>query len=147
MDLAILGLDESINQFNELIKRNTTLLSIIYMVKDEPENLRASLESTKGLADFAEIIVCDTGEPDFNSEILNIANEFGARQIWYRFTNFSEVRNYLIDCAYGKWILFVDADETIICPDINLFKTMLEETPGSCLAQQIAITRDRKSVV
>ena len=82
-------------------------LSVCYMVKNEAANLSVSLKSIKDTAD--EIIVVDTGSTD---DTKKIAASFGTKIFDFPWCDdFSAPRNYAIERARGKWILFLDADE------------------------------------
>jgi Tfp pilus assembly protein PilF len=79
------------------------------IVRDEAENLPAALWSVKRIAD--EIVVVDTGSTDGTPEI---AASLGARVLHHAWTDdFAEARNVSIGAADGKWILYLDADETV----------------------------------
>jgi glycosyltransferase involved in cell wall biosynthesis len=85
-------------------------LTLCMIVRNEERNLQACLDSVKGVA--GEIIVVDTGSTDRTPVI---AAENGAEVIPYDFTfvDFSAARNQSIARATGKWILVLDADETL----------------------------------
>jgi glycosyltransferase involved in cell wall biosynthesis len=85
-------------------------LSLCMIVKDEERNLPRCLDSVRGLA--GECIVVDTGSTD---RTPSIAAGFGAEVIPYDFkpVNFATARNHAIARACGRWILMLDADETL----------------------------------
>jgi glycosyltransferase involved in cell wall biosynthesis len=80
------------------------------IVKNEERNLRRCLDSVEGLA--GECIVVDTGSTDGTP---GIAARCGAKVIPFDFTkvDFAAARNHAIAHANGKWILMLDADETL----------------------------------
>jgi glycosyltransferase involved in cell wall biosynthesis len=85
------------------------------IVKNEAQNLPRCLESVRGLAGESivpEMILIDTGSTDGTPEI---AARHGARVIPFDFTkaDFAAVRNRAIEHATGRWILVLDADETL----------------------------------
>jgi hypothetical protein len=84
-------------------------LSVCLIVRNEAARLPACLESVRSLA--AEIIVVDTGSTDGTPEV---AREAGARVhaiVWP--DDFSAARNASLELATGRWILVLDADETL----------------------------------
>jgi len=85
-------------------------ISLCMIVKNEALNLPRCLESVRGLA--GEVIVIDTGSTDGTPEI---AARHGAQAIPFDFTtpDFAAARNRAIDHATGRWILMLDADETL----------------------------------
>jgi glycosyltransferase involved in cell wall biosynthesis len=99
------------------------------MVKNEERNLPRCLESVRGLA--GELIVVDTGSTD---ETPHIAASYGAEVIPFDFTraDFAAARNCALARASGRWILVLDADETLDrkgAPDIERL-VALDENAG-----------------
>ena len=89
-----------------LVKKNIKLLSLCIITKNEESKLPVCLSTVKNIVD--EIILVDTGSTD---NTLQIANEAGAKIYKKKWkNNFSEIRNYALEKANGKWILFLDAD-------------------------------------
>jgi len=87
------------------------VLSLCMIVKNEERNLPRCLDSVRGLA--GEIIVVDTGSTD---QTPGIAANYGAEVIPFDFTivDFAAARNRALDRASGRWILMLDADETLV---------------------------------
>jgi glycosyltransferase involved in cell wall biosynthesis len=85
-------------------------VSLCMMVKNEAPNLARCLDSVRDLA--GELIVVDTGSTD---ETARIAARYGAEVIPFDFTmvDFAAARNHAIARANGRWILMLDADETL----------------------------------
>ena len=85
-------------------------LSLCMIVKNEERNLPGCLESARSLA--GELIVVDTGSTDATP---SIAAGYGAEVIPFDFTvvDFAAARNLAIARARGRWILMLDADETL----------------------------------
>ena len=85
-------------------------LSLCLIVKNEERNLPRCLASIEGLA--GELILIDTGSTDGTPAI---AAAYGAKVIPFDFTkvDFAAARNCAITSASGRWILMLDADETI----------------------------------
>ena len=88
----------------------TAALSVCMIVKNEERNLPRCLDSVRGLA--GELIVVDTGSTD---ETARIAAGYGAEVIPFdfRFVDFAAARNYALERSSGRWILMLDADETL----------------------------------
>lgn len=88
-------------------------LSACYIVRNEEQNITASLASIKQVVD--EIIVVDTGSTDRTKEL---AGAYGAVIYDYPWQDdFSAPRNFAITKASGDWILFMDADEVLVSPE------------------------------
>jgi glycosyltransferase involved in cell wall biosynthesis len=85
-------------------------LSLCMIVKNEERNLASCLDSVRDLA--GESIVVDTGSTDGTALI---AARYGAQVIPFDFTtvDFAAARNCAIARATGRWILVLDADETL----------------------------------
>ena len=83
-------------------------LSAVILTRNEERNISRCLESV----DFAdETIVIDDNSTDSTT---NIAEDLGAK-VYTRSLNknWGEQRNYGLEKAKGKWVLFLDADEQI----------------------------------
>jgi tetratricopeptide (TPR) repeat protein len=85
-------------------------LSLCMMVRNEERSLARCLDSVRDLA--GELIVVDTGSTDATPLI---AARYGAEVIPFDFTvvDFAAARNCAIARARGRWILMLDADETL----------------------------------
>ncbi len=85
-------------------------LSLCMIVKNEERNLPRCLDSARGLA--GECIVVDTGSTD---RTPSIAAGCGAAVVPFDFkiVDFAAARNHAIARASGRWILMLDADETL----------------------------------
>ena len=85
-------------------------LTLCMIVKDEERNLALCLDSVRGLA--RELIVVDTGSTD---QTPRIAAGYGATVIPFDFStvDFAAARNCAIARASNRWILMLDADETL----------------------------------
>jgi tetratricopeptide (TPR) repeat protein len=85
------------------------LLSLCTIVKNEAKNLPRCLESAREVAD--EMVVVDTGSTD---DTVAVAERYGARVVHFSWCDdFSAARNTAVSHARGKWILALDADETL----------------------------------
>jgi glycosyltransferase involved in cell wall biosynthesis len=85
-------------------------LSLCMIVRNEEASLSRCLDSVRDLA--GELIVVDTGSTDATP---SIAAHYGAEVIPFDFTvvDFAGARNCAIERARGRWILMLDADETL----------------------------------
>ena len=85
-------------------------LSLCMIVRNEERKLQSCLDSVRALAD--EIVIVDTGSTDSTP---HIAAHNGAKVIPFDFTfvDFAAARNQALAHATGKWILVLDADETL----------------------------------
>ena len=86
------------------------LLSAALIVRDEERHLPSCLASLRARVD--EIVIVDTGSVDRSREI---ARGFGARVVDRPWTDdFAAARNASIEASRGEWILYIDADETVV---------------------------------
>lgn len=95
------------------------------IVRDEEEHLAQCLESARSACD--EIIVVDTGSVDGTREI---ALSFGARVFDQPWTgDFSRARNESLRHAQHRWILQLDADESLEREDLDALKRLGQRQP------------------
>lgn len=84
-------------------------LSLCIIVKNEEHSLPKCLSSVKNIVN--EIVVVDTGSTDKTREI---ARKFGAKVYDFQWCDdFSIARNEALKYVTGKWVLVLDADETL----------------------------------
>jgi glycosyltransferase involved in cell wall biosynthesis len=85
-------------------------LSVCLIVKNEERNLSRCLDSVRDLA--GELIVVDTGSTDGTP---GIAARYGAQVFPFDFTvvDFAAARNHALERARGRWVLMLDADESL----------------------------------
>lgn len=84
------------------------------IVKNEEDCIKRCLQSIKDAVD--EIIIVDTGCTD---RTIEICQSFGASIYPFQWNgSFADARNYGIDQASHKWILWLDADEEVDSADI-----------------------------
>jgi tetratricopeptide (TPR) repeat protein len=97
-------------------------LSLCMITKNDEKNLSNCLKALEGVVD--EIIVVDIGSSD---ETIEIAKQAGANvyQIEWK-NNYSEAKNVCLDQAKGRWILFLQANETISSGQLNEMNSLLD---------------------
>lgn len=103
------------------------LLSACLIVKDEESVLPECFESLHRLVD--EVVVYDTGSTDGT---LDICRRAGA-QVYegYWDDDFSRARNAALAECHGEWVLWIDADERFVCPNIPQLRGALATHPGT----------------
>lgn len=84
-------------------------LSAVLIAKDEEADLPGALDSLKGLADEIVVLV----DPATADKTAEIARERGARVVQRVFDDYSRQKQAAVDLSAGKWILSIDADETV----------------------------------
>ena len=90
------------------------LIAVCMIVKNEEDYLPRALADLEGFWD--ELIIVNTGSDD---RTVAIAQEFGATVLHDEFAapgDKGKARNLGIDAATAKWIVVLDADETIAQP-------------------------------
>lgn len=97
-------------------------VSLCMIVRDEERSLPACLDSMRGLAD--ELVIVDTGSRDSTAQI---AADNGAKVIPFDFSrvDFAAARNRSLANATGKWILVLDADETLDRGSITVIENLI----------------------
>jgi len=97
------------------------LLSLCMIVKNEEKHLLNSIQSVTDIVD--EIIIVDTGSTDQTVELAKKYATLVVQIPWNN--NFAEARNISLEEATGKWILVLDADETLYDEDITKLKRLI----------------------
>ncbi|MED1791105.1 glycosyltransferase [Brevibacillus nitrificans] len=91
------------------------------IVKNEEAHLERCLKSLRGKVD--EIVVVDTGSTD---RTVEIASRFNAKIVTFQWTNnFSDARNESLKHATSEWILWIDADEELVCSNKSKLKKII----------------------
>lgn len=91
------------------------------IVKNEAAFLGGCLSSLQGRVD--EVVIVDTGSTD---DTVAIARDHGCKvlhQDWRH--DFSRARNLALDHASNDWILYIDADERLVCPDLQTLGALI----------------------
>jgi len=84
-------------------------LSLCMIVRDNERTIRPCLESIRPWVD--EMVVVDTGS---NDPTPSIAEGYGARVLHFPWCDdFSAARNESLRHAHGKWLFWMDSDDTI----------------------------------
>ncbi len=101
------------------------VLSVSLIVRNVADRLRPTLESIRDIAD--EIFVLDTGSTD---DTKQIALEYTSQVHETKWNDdFSEARNACWPHLKGKWVLWLDAGETLDPADAVALKQQLIESP------------------
>lgn len=96
-------------------------LSLCIVTKNDAACLPACLYAMHGLAD--ETLVVDLGSDD---RTVDLARQSGAAVYQPEWADdFSKIRNVCMDYAAGKWVLFLQADETISREQWSEFRMLL----------------------
>lgn len=95
------------------------------IVRNESAHIGECLQSLQGLVD--DVVVVDTGSEDRTKDI---AASYDARIFEFPWDDdFSAARNFAIDQARGRWILYIDADERLRPYDRSNLEVLLGD-PG-----------------
>ena len=98
----------------------------LYIVKNEEDTIRRSMESIRDVCD--EIIVVDTGSVD---RTVKVVQELGAEVHHFQWVNdFSKARNFALSKAKGDLVIFIDADEWFPEPLNGEDRAYLEQLAG-----------------
>jgi GT2 family glycosyltransferase/tetratricopeptide (TPR) repeat protein len=97
-------------------------VSACLITKDEEANIASCLASLEGFVD--EVVVYDTGSTD---NTIGLARDLGATVIeGYWDDDFSRARNAALEHCTGEWIAWLDADETLVCDDVEGLLRLLD---------------------
>ena len=84
-----------------------TKISAVIITKNEEKNIQDCLES---ILWCDEIIVVDSGSED---QTIPIAKNYNVKLIQKEWLGFGKTKQFAVNSATGKWILSIDADETV----------------------------------
>jgi glycosyltransferase involved in cell wall biosynthesis len=97
-------------------------LSLCMITKNDEKHLANCLQELKEVV--AEIIIVDIGSRD---QTIAIAKQAGAKVYQMKWkNNYSEAKNLCLDQANGRWILFLQANETISTEQLKLINPLLD---------------------
>ena len=100
------------------------LLSAVVIARDEADGIAAAVTAARAVAD--EVVVYDTGSTDAT---VALAAQAGARVVeGFWDDHFGAARNRALAHSSGEWVLSVDADETVACPDPEALRRQLATT-------------------
>lgn len=115
-----------------------TLISVAILTHNEEKNIKACLESVKGLV--SQIIVVDSYSTD---KTLEIARLYGAETYKHKFENQAQQFNWALDTLEikGDWILKLDADE-YLTPELaeeiqNTLQSISETITGFLIKRRV----------
>lgn len=93
------------------------------ITKNNEKHISNCLENMKKIVD--EIVIVDIGSTDLT---INIARQAGANvhQIEWN-NNYSEAKNFCLDRAKGRWVLFLQANETISIEQLKEIDSLLND--------------------
>lgn len=111
----------------------TIVFSACLIVKNAEKDLQRWIDSLKSLAD--EWVVADTGSTDRTKEIL-AANQITAYEFPWQ-EDFSAAKNFVLEKARGKWIIFLDADEFLSRESISVIKKLAHRAEADAFLCQI----------
>lgn len=110
-------------------------ISLCMIVKNEERVIGDCLKSA--LPFFAQIVVVDTGSTDRTKEI---AEELGAEVYDFPWTDsFSDARNESLKYAKGKWVFWMDADDTLPFWSGDEIQRAALQAPGDVMAYVVPV--------
>lgn len=111
------------------------LISAALIVKDEERQLPTCLRAASALAD--ELVVYDTGSTDGTVEIARRAGANVFEGYWD--DDFARARNEALERCRGEWILWIDADEILQCPNPAAVRALLSASASTLDAYLVPI--------
>lgn len=97
-------------------------LSVAIIARNEADVIAQSIQSVQAIAD--EVVVLDTGS---NDHTVKIAEQLGARVVPFKWCDdFSAARNRLMSECRGRWVLWLDAGETLLSESAPLLRVYVD---------------------
>ena len=107
--------------------RSAVSISLCMIVKNEQQTLARCLSSVAELVD--EIIIVDTGSTD---DTKQIAAQFTSHVLDFEWVDdFAKARNFAFSHATKEFILWLDADDILLPPDQEKFRSLTAALPWS----------------
>ena len=108
-------------------------ISLIIPLYNEEDYLRRCLDSVKDQTEsFDEVIIIDDGSTD---KSLSIAKEYDFKIYSYENGGLSVARNRGLEKATGDYIVFLDADDSLLPNACRLMKMMIKQYPNENIMQ------------
>lgn len=118
-------------------------LSLCVITKNEEASIFSCLKNMEEIVD--EIIVADLNSSDRTPEL---ARQFGATVYQPEWEDdFSKIRNFCMDHATGKWVLFLRADEIIPHEQLKELKLLLQNPAAEGYLIDVDNSREKRAVV
>jgi FkbM family methyltransferase len=118
-----------------LLERKDIEISLCMIVRDNARTIEATLKSIKPWVD--EMIVVDTGSNDGTPDI---ARGLGARVFHFPWCDsFSAARNESICHARGRWIFWMDSDDTINAQNGAKLRKLVRQATSDVLGFVISV--------
>ena len=122
--MEILELIEEINN----AQKADPLLTLSMIVKNEEKALPHCIESVMDIVD--EIVITDTGSTD---NTIKIAESYGAKIEHFDWVDdFAAARNHSLKHSTGKWIIYLDADESLAKASVMEIRNLLLNAQEDC---------------
>lgn len=118
------------------IENKNIMLSVIIIAKNEEKKIDDCLKS---IVWADEIVLVDNNSTD---KTVEIARRYGAKIYPNIKGNYSDLRNFGLSKAQGKWILYIDADERVTKELESEIRNLIETT-----ADYEAYAIPRKNIV
>ncbi len=114
---------------------NKLPVSVCMLVLNEEDRLVRSLPP---LADFAEIVVLDSGSTDRS---LELCREHGCRVVEAAWEGFGAMRQRLFGLAKQPWVFWLDADEVVSGELLEALRELFGEVREGGLADAYEVNR------
>lgn len=98
------------------------LLSLCMITKNDEKHLPNCLKNIKSFVD--EIVIVDIGSRDSTIKIAEKAGAYVYKMEWD--DDYSKAKNFCLDKANGRWILFIQANETISTEQLEKVPPLLD---------------------
>jgi len=107
------------------------LISIIIPTYNYGEYLSKAIQSVLAQNENCELIIIDDGSTDNTQEIIkNNYDDSKLSYIYQENAGVSSARNHGISIAKGDYLLFLDADDSLLPNAISVLTSALGESPG-----------------
>lgn len=108
--------------------KENDMISIVIPLYNKEKNIRDTIASVlkQTYKDF-ELIVVDDGSTDNSANEVKSIKDNRIRYLYKENGGVSSARNYGVKAAIGKWILFLDADDTLMRECLEVLVSPLDE--------------------
>jgi len=125
-----------------VVRAEQKQLSLCIITKNEESFFPACLEDMNEIAD--EMLVIDLGSGDRTPELAKRAGAMVYRLEWE--DDFSKIKNFCMDHATGKWVLFLQADEVISHERLKELKLLLQNPSAEGYLMGVDDSQGEKAV-
>lgn len=121
---------------------NAPLFSIVIPAYNRAHCIKTALDSvfSQGIQDF-EVIVIDDGSTDNTEEVISLITDPRVRYVKQANGGATKARNNGIRISQGRYIAFLDSDDTFLPHHLEKSLAVLQGSPQNCVYSQVVVER------